>query len=215
MLPLQFGRFVHEILPEEAFPLGISLASLCPRLKKLDILGSAEHSRCVPFLKALESSGLQLSEMGLRIRRDLGLQMMSQVSRFSGLKQLRLDWSCATGNSSDIAPLASLGQLEELQVDYSPYPGLVSPKQLHVLQVVLSSCSQLRSLWLADVHVVEQGPLNSQSLQELRLGCVTPCMLPGGMDLSGLPCLSRVLVTGLCFCEGYTPHAFYPPETLQ
>jgi hypothetical protein len=99
-------------------------------------------------------------------------------------------------------------------VEGSTAPDFV-PMQLPGLQAVLSSCLQLKSLWLGDVHVVEQGPLSSQSLQELQLGCVTPYTLPGGMDLSGLPCLSQVHVSTLRLFEGYFPHGYYAPETVH
>jgi hypothetical protein len=131
---------------------------------------------------------------------------IAQVGRFRGLKRLELKTDTLV---SDLAPLINLVQLEELRLNCFSRPSAVFSR-IHGLQAMLSSCHQLHSLWLGDVHVLEEGPLYSTSVQELHLSSVSPSTLPAGMDLSGLPHLSNVNVHAVALYQGN----YFSPDSI-
>jgi hypothetical protein len=198
--PLQ--HFPADCTNDQASFLVRTLASLCPRLEHLELEHNANGQPVVCFFSSLASSGLPLSHLSVGECRKFH-ELMSCLSRFTGLRSLHVSPGVDTEGMHDVSPLASLHQLQDLAIDQW--------SRVRGLQAVLSSCTQLRCLRLGCDVVVQESPLHSPSLQELWLTDLrylekpfSPPMLPHGLDLPRLPALQKVCVHGVDLC-GSTP----------
>ena len=190
------------------------LVSLFPELQHLEVGGLHPADAC-SFLSSLASTRfLHLSGLRVTLSEESehveSCELMPCLARFTSLTRLGVQLYRRVQAVMDVSLLSGLQHLQELSIE--------TWEVVYGLQAVLSSCPKLTHLSLGSVRVVDERPLHSPILKELRFmqelhaGLTQEIevindwgvILPVYLNLQDLPALQRVRLCGL-WLAGYTP----------